>query len=321
MRKRGEENAKKLAVHSATALYRLFRLFLLLGISYIVLYPIITMLLESLTTPSDLFSSSHMWIPDHPTFENYRTWTGYFAYAKHAKITLEISVISTALQLIVCSLTGYGLARYRFRGNFLVFIMVILTIIVPIQTAQIPQYQDYQRFDFFGLGRLIGLFTGKPLTVNLLGTNWVVFIPAMLGVGVNAGLYIFLFRQFFKGLPSELEDAGRIDGCNALQTFLRVMAPNTIPVFVTVALLSMIFYWNDTLISNMYLNLDDAMPLMLYVEKMTDPQVASALGLSPEQYKAQTYVSLLTAVSPLTLVYIFCQNFFTACIDRSGIKG
>ncbi|MBO5197879.1 MAG: carbohydrate ABC transporter permease [Lachnospiraceae bacterium] len=316
-----EMTAKKAASVSSAVFYKIFRLFVLIGISYVVLYPILTMILQSITLPTDLFSSSRVWIPDNPTFTNFTHCLKYFKYGEHVWITVQIAAISTLCQVAVSSLVGYGLARYRFKGNTLVFMMVILTIIVPVQTAQIPMYVDYQKFDFFGIGKVIGWFTGTPLTVNLLNTKWVYYIPAMLGVGINSGLYIFLFRQFFKGMPKDLEDAGRVDGCNALQVYLRIMVPNTKPVFVTVALLSAIFYWNDSVISGMFLNITENMPIMLYTEFIMDPSYTGYTGVTPEQFKAETYVALLLAVAPLMILYIICQKFFTECMDRSGIKG
>lgn len=308
--------------------YRIFRLVILLGISYLVLYPIMTMVLQSITLPEDLYNQSRIWIPDHATFTNFVKMRTYFQYKEHLWITVRICVVSTFFQLLTCSLAGYGLARYRFKGNSLVFVMVILTIIVPIQTAQIPMYVNYQDFDFLGIGKLAGLVTGRELTVNLLETNWVYYVPAMFGSGLKSGLYIFLFRQFFKGMPMDLEDAGRVDGCNALQVYTRIMVPNTKPVFVTVALLSVVYYWNDSMISKMFINNVDNMPLMLYTETILTPSVLGAVqggkimaGMDGARYRVEMYAGLLLVVAPLMVLYIICQKFFTECMDRSGIKG
>ncbi len=312
----------KVAAYSASVwAYKAFRLLLLVGISYVVLYPILSMLLQSITIPNDVFSSSHVWIPQNPTFTNYTNVMKYFRYGEHAMITLRIVAICTAFQLAICSLTGYGLARYKFKGSGVVFMIVILSIIVPAQIAQIPMYLDYQKFDFFGIGSLIGLFTGEAVTVNLLNTNWVYYLPSAFGMGLSSGLFIFIFRQFFKGLPHDLEEAARVDGCGALQTFVRVMIPNTVPVFVTVALLSTIFYWNDTTIGRMFMSSSEKYPLMLYVETGRATEAAWMRGDSYQKFQFETYVVLLITVAPLVLVYIFCQRFFTECIDRSGIKG
>ncbi len=304
------------------ALYKVFRLVILICLSYIVLYPVLTMLVQSITLSDDLYNSSHLWIPDNPTFTNYTKVLEHFPYWKHLIITLEIVAVCTVSQMVVCSLVGYGLARYKFPGNAIIFIAVLSTIIVPVQTAQIPMYNTYRHFDFMGLSGLLSSLFGTPAEVNLISTNWVYYLPSMLGVGLNSGLFIFLFRQFFKGLPRDLEEAAWVDGCGAFRTFLRIIVPSTVPVFVTVGLLSSVFYWNDTLIGRMFMGYGERMPLMLYVEAYRDPHGEyPLLRQEPAQFRVETYVILVMTIAPLILLYIIGQRFFNECLDRSGIKG
>ena len=310
----------KIAQEGGKLIFKVCRYLLLAGISYLMIYPVMTMLSTALSRPIDLYNESTVWIPKNPTFTNFTSALRYFDYAHHLGITVSISTISTALQMLVCPLVGYGLARYRFKGNGLVFAMVIMTIIVPIQTAQIPMYLDYQAFDFFGIGRLIGLITGEPLTVNLLNTNWVYYIPAAFGVGLRSGLYIFLFRQYFKGMPKDLEDAGKVDGCSRFGIYLRIIIPNAKPVFVTEFLLSMIFYWNDTVISNMLLNTVNVQPLMPYTRRLMELQ-NTVDQLEEMRSRAEGMACLFMTVAPLMILFIVCQKFFIECMDRSGIKG
>ncbi len=321
MKNKKNAPAKKWGDVTGSVLYRAFRLFFLVGTSFLTLYPILSMVLSSLASPNDLLNENFVWIPDNPTLTNFTGLFSYFDYWSHAKITISIVLICTVLQLVVCSLTGYALARYKFKGNAFWFMCVVLTIIVPIQTVQLPMYASYRNFDFFGIGTVIGWFTGTKLTVNLLNSLWVYIVPALFGVGLSSGLYIFLFRQFFKGLPRDLEEAARVDGCNAFQIFVKIMIPNTVPVFVTVAMLSSIFYWNDTVISKLFYNRPEMQPLMLYVEQMGDPAYMQYKNLSYMEFTSQMYVLILTVVAPLVLIYIAGQNFFTECMDRSGIKG
>lgn len=301
--------------------YQLFRYLVLLGISYVVLYPVLSLLLTSITLPTDLFLNNHVWIPKNPTFTNFTDTLKYFRYTQHAWISAQIAIVGTVLTLVSCSLVGYGLARYRFKGNMFIFMCVILTIIVPTQTAVIPTYVYYQQFDFLGIGTIIGWFTGKPLTVNLLDTMWVYYFPATFASGLNSGLFIFLFRQFFRNMPRELEDAGRVDGCNPLSVYIRIILPNTKPVFVTVALLSCIFYWNDTLLSGRYSGVEENFPILHYIQSITDVMIMRGFGITPEEMLVQKNVMILLAIMPLILVFLFCQKFFIECMDRSGVKG
>ncbi|MBO5197127.1 MAG: carbohydrate ABC transporter permease [Lachnospiraceae bacterium] len=311
--------AKKMGSKASATLYKVFRLLLLIGLSYIVIYPILSLFLGSITLPEDLMDESRAWLPKNPTFTNYVNSFSYFKFFKHAGITLQIAGISTLIQLIVCSLIGYGLARYSFVGNSFLFGCVVFTIIMPIQTALLPMYLDYMQFDFFGIGQLIGVFTGTPYTVNLTGTKWVYYLPAIFGVGFNSGLFIFLFRQFFKGMPKDLEDAGKVDGCNPFMIYLRIMVPNTKPVFVTVALLSYIYYWNDTTLSNIMMMGTNDKPRMLYVKSL----MASAVIRHRDAIRvmAENQAIALMCVAPLLLLFIIGQRFFIESMDRTGIKG
>ena len=315
---------RKVAGAGGTVFFKIFRLLFLAGISYLMLYPVLTMLSVALSDPMTLMGDETVWIPRNATFKNFTNVLDYFEYWDHAKITIQKSVISTAITLLVCPLVGYGLARHRFPGNGLIFGMVILTIVVPIQVAQVPMYLEYQSFDFFGIGTLIGTVTGKPLTVDLLDTNWIFYLPAMFGMGLYSGLYIFLFRQFFKGMPKDLEDAGRVDGCSRLGIYAKIILPNVKPVFVTVLLLSMINYWNETLISNMLIVDANKQPLMVYAEQISRilHSQSSSLGhINSLESKAQSMAAVLMVSGPLMLLFLVCQKFFVESMDRSGIKG
>ncbi len=299
--------------------YKLFRYALLIGISYIAIFPIIRMISTSLTTAEDYYSGNHGFIPPLPTFENYKNVQSYFSYFKHAKVTLAITFTSTLVSVFICSLIGYGLGRYKFKGNGLVYAAVLFTIIMPIQTAQIPLTYYYRWFDIFGIGKLIGLFTGKEFTVNLLPNLGSFLVPALFGVGLKSGIFIFLFRQFFAGMPRDLEEAAKLDGCNPFKIYWKVMLPNIIPVLVTTLLLSVIYYWNDSLVSGMS-NLKMGTPIMVEVERLITLQ-QGAHHVSAMAMQVEYYSVLVMAVMPLVVVFICCQKFFVECMDRSGSKG
>ena len=303
----------------ASLLYKVFRYILLLGISYVALFPIIKMLSASLTMPEDYFSGNSGFIPSRPTFENFVNSQSYFPFLKPAKVSLIITVTSTIVSVFICSLVGYGLGRYKFKGSNLVYAAVLFTIIMLIQTAQIPLTYYYRWFDFFGIGKIIGLFTGKDVTVNLLSNLGSFLVPALFGVGLKAGIFIFLFRQFFAGMSKDLEEAAKLDGCSPFKIYWKVMLPNIIPVLVTVILLSTIYYWNDALVTGMS-NLSIGRPLMVEVEGLISLRVG-ADEISAMRLQVEYYSILLLAVMPLVAVFIFCQKFFVECMDRSGSKG
>lgn len=310
---------KNIGTPLGSFLYKLFRFVLLLGVSYLALYPIIKMVSASLTIADDYQNGVSNFIPENPTFENFKNFKHYFNYFKHAKVTILITVCSTLVSVFVCSLIGYGLGRYKFKGSALVYGAVLFTIIMPIQTAQIPLTYYYRWFDFFSIGKLVGLFTGKDLTVNILTNMGSFLVPALFGVGLKAGIFIFLFRQFFAGLPRDLEEAAKLDGCNPFKIYWKVMLPNIIPVLVTVLLLSAIYYWNDTIVTSMA-KLDIGTPLMVEVEKLITFNVGIE-ELTKARRSVEFNAILLIVVLPLVALFTFCQKFFVESMDRSGSKG
>ena len=314
--------SKKILEPGASLLYKLFRYLLLIGISYIVMFPIIKIASASFTLPEELYSQDAGYLPSQPTFINFIKYQSYFPYLEHAKNSLRISLISTAIQLVSCSLVGYGLGRYKFKGNAIVYAAVLFTIIMPIQTAMIPLVYEYRWFDFFGIGKLIGLFTGQTFTVNLLKKYMAFYVPCLFAVGFNSGIYIFLFRQFFASMPKDLEEAGKLDGCSPFAIYVRIMIPNIVPVIVTVALLSVIYYWNDSLMSGVFALKEDGKPLMVALKDMV--VLTSGIGtaeLDVTRRNAERYAIMLSIVTPLMLLFTFGQRFFVECMDRSGSKG
>ena len=302
-----------------TFAYNAFRYLLLIGVSYVAIFPIIKMVSAALTTAEDYYAGAAEYIPPVPTFQNFVNVQSYFDFLECLKVTLIVTFSCTIVSVFICSLVGYGLGRYKFKGSGLVYAAVLFTIIMPIQTAQIPLTYYYRWFDFFGIGKLIGLVTGTDFTVNLLPNLGSLLVPALFGVGLKAGIFIFLFRQFFAGMPRDLEEAAKLDGCNPFKIYWKVMLPNIIPVLVTVLLLSVIYYWNDTLVTGMS-NLNIGSTLMIEVEKLITLR-QGVTQISAMTMQVEYYSILLLSVLPLVVAFIFGQKFFVECMDRSGSKG
>ncbi|MBQ3491436.1 MAG: carbohydrate ABC transporter permease [Oscillospiraceae bacterium] len=316
---------KRIIFTAGKVLYNLFRYLLLIGIAYIALFPLIRLISASLTPPEEMLGNGGMtetnFVPNDPTFQNYTYGLSYFSYMKHAGATLYIALLSTFFTCITCSLAGYGLGRYAFKGRALVFGAMLMMIVVPLYTAQIPLYYDMRWFDFFGIGKIVGWFTGKPLTVNLLKNYLNYFVPALFGAGLSSGIFIFLFMQFFSGMPRDLEDAAKLDGCGPWKIYLKVMLPNITPVLATVALLSMVYYWNDSFICSMSTNVTNA-PLMMALDLLTSSGAIGDFGNADTASRiCANWAILVLSMAPLTVIFIFCQKFFVESMDRSGIKG
>ena len=150
------------------------------------------------------------------------------------------------LQLASTTLVGYGLARFEFRGKKLIMAAAIFTLIVPPQMMMVPLYLNWRFFDFFGLLKGGGL--------NLMGSYWPFLLTALTGTGLRNGLYILVMRQFFAGMPRNLEEAAYVDGAGPLTTFFRVMLPGAVPAMVIVFLFGFVWQWNDSFLTTLYLD-------------------------------------------------------------------
>jgi multiple sugar transport system permease protein len=222
----------------------------------------------------------------------------------------------TLLQLIVSSLAGYGFARFNFPMKNVLFAAVIITIMLPPHTIMFPLYTNFQTFNPLGI---IGLFNeGKP--VNLLGTPWPVYILTAFGVGLRTGLFIFIFTQFFRGLPKEIEEAALIDGAGNVRTFLQIMLPNAAPAIVTVSIFSIVWQYNDNFIGRLFNVSDD---ILLSKKISTLQATVSNLDAVNDPHISTLYVyaGVVLLIIPLFLIYIFLQKYLIKGIERSGIVG
>jgi len=292
------------------------------GLAYIFLFPVLYIISVSFQTAASANDPSVIWIPKDITLENFKITMEVLKYSSSVALSFKIAIFSTIAAVVSCSLAGYGLARFKFKERNIIFALVVLTIIIPSQATMIPSYLNFRFFDFGGIMKLLSPIIGKD-SINLLETSWVFILPAMFANGVRCGLYIFIFRQFFIGLPAELEEAAKIDGCGVLKTYVRIMVPLAVPCFVTVMLFSFIWHWNDLYGSIMYFG-SGARPINAMLEGLLQLLRQSNLYIgNTSPYQIRTYLasgSLLSIWPPLVL-YIFFQRFFTEGIAKTGIVG
>jgi multiple sugar transport system permease protein len=295
--------------------FKIFRAYLIFCLSFVVLYPLLYMISIAFRTGLDVIDPVVIWIPKNFTLRNFTEIMEIIGYWKSLMSTASVSLVATALQLVVCSITGYGLASFRFRGNGLLFAGVLLTIMVPIQVIAIPMFLQIRYFDFFGIGRFLALFSGQNLHVNLYNSALAIFLPAALGNGIRGGLYIFVFRQFFKGLPMDLEDAAYIDGCSVFKTYVRIIFPLSMPPALVVFLLSFLWYWNDVFVTPFFFS--NAKTLALAVDT-----IPSRLALGYDFYQVFTYqqAACLLMILPVLLVFLVLQKYFIQSVDKTGLK-
>ena len=305
----------------------IFRFVILLGVSYVVLYPFFTKIAASFMSPEDFIDVTVMLIPKYPSLDQYKAIFLENDYIAAFFNTLSLSLISAILQTFVSCLVGYGLAKFKFKGNALVMGAVILTMVVPHGTVYLSmfmQFRYFDLFDFFGLFESFG-YTGIIDAiagnggVQLTASYWPLVILSATGLAFKNGLYIFMMRQFFRGVPDELEESAYIDGSGTLRTFLQIIIPLSVPMMITIFLFAFSWQWTDDFYTNMFISTNKIklMPDIVGIPKSLETTYAG----QELYYSAINNTCGLMIIMPLVVMYLFCQRYLVQGIERSGIVG
>lgn len=321
----------------------ILRAFIFIGLSFVILFPIFKELSQSFMNPIDYSNPYVTYIPQKPTIVNYRVAALLLNYWKSFLCSLKLSVISTICQLFATSLAGYAFARLKFKGSNIIFWAVLLTLIVPPQAVALARTFYLQDFDILSIGNNPGLFEsllGHTLTLTGYGKDIVFYVTSITGQGIRAALFIYLFRQFFRGIPIELEESAQIDGAGIVRTFWSVMLPNARGIITTVALFAFVWQWNDSYYAGMYKiggDGDELFPLLtrqlitvserigtIMNNKEFESFIASVsqnLGKNSQFQSAIVSTAALMMMTPLLIGYLFVQRLFIEGVERSGIVG
>lgn len=300
------------------AVWPVFRALILFGLCFIILYPLIFMFSTAFRPNEQMSDPSIVWIPKSFTLSNIKQTWDIMQYDTTVLNTIKLNLISSLLSVASCAITGYGFARFKFKGRNVLFAIVILMIIVPPQITTIPLFIQFSYFKAFGL---VKVFTGEA-TMSLIDSGITMYAPAIFANGIKAGLFIYIFRQFFRGLPKELEDAAYLDGCGPFKTFIKVMAPNASSSFLTVFLFSIVWYWNDYYISSSFFTNNDTVALMLKnLDATLRAQLFNNQSISPRQIIVWLESGCILSTFPILIMYIFLQKYFVEGVERSGLVG
>lgn len=307
-------------------LWSIVRYVLVIGISFVIIYPILKQISVAFKDRADIYNPTIYMIPVHFTMENLRLAVQILDYGPLLGNTLLFVVSTTLLQAVSCALAGYGFARFAFPGRNLLFSFAILSILIPSSTLMVPMYLHFRSFDVLGL---IHLFTGKD-GVNLLNTYAPSLIASGLANGLKSGLFIYIFRQFFRGMPGEIEEAALIDGAGGFRTFFTIMLPNAIPPLVTVLLFAFVWQYNDTFYASLFMSQSDLMAIKVAsLPADVNQYLPSLLGIGsganvkadPNHVSMLVDTGILLAIAPLILMYLFVQRYFVESVERTGVVG
>ena len=309
------------------AVWPIFRFLILFGLGFVIMYPLLFMVSTAFRPNAEMNDPSIVWIPKSFTLDNLKQtatvmkfdiFSGFAAKDNTVINTIYLNVISSVLQVLTCSITGYGFARFKFKGRNVLFAIVLLMIIVPPQITTIPLYLQFAYFKLFGI---IPLYSGGE-QLSLINSGLTMYLPALFANGIKAGLFIYIFRQFFRGLPKELEDAAYLDGCGPFETYIKIMVPNAKTSFLTVFLFSIVWYWNDYYVSSSFFTENNTVALMLKnLDANLQQQLFQGQTVSVRQIIVWLESGCLLSITPILVMYIFLQKNFTEGIARSGLTG
>ena len=288
-------------------LISILRILLLICISFVILYPLFSKISISFMSVSDLFDVGVVYIPKAFTFNNYSRAAELVNYFPSLFKTFGFIILTSFLQVAASLLVGYGFARFDFKFKNFWFACAILTLIVPAQSIMAPLHFHFKNFNLFGLFGSNGL--------NLLNTTWPIILMSATCMGLNSCIYIYMFRQYFKGFPKELEESGKVDGANSFTIFIRIIIPCAVSMIVTAFLFSFVWQWTDTFYLNVFMPGND----FLSVSIVGLPSAVGATDLNYRSIMSNVGVILLTL--PILIIFLFAQRFFVESIERSGIVG
>ena len=303
----------------------LFRFLLLLGISYVILFPFFSKISSSFMSKDDFVDVTVRLIPKYPTLSTYAAIIKDNGYFEALLNTFLLSLGCGVIQTFMCCLIAYGLAKFKFKGNNLVFFAVIFTMVVPHTTLQLSLFMKFRYFDILGIVNLLGgglidaiNLTDGETSINFINSNWPLFIMSFTGLAYKNGLFIFMLRQFFRSsIPDELEESAYLDGSGVFRTFVSIIIPLSVTMLVTVFMFSFCWQWTDKFYTNLFFTTagDKLLPDIIKVPKSLDTQYA---GQSLYTSAINNACGILILV-PLIVLYLFGQRYIVEGIARSGL--
>ncbi|MEG6614592.1 carbohydrate ABC transporter permease [Pseudoclostridium thermosuccinogenes] len=298
-----------------SVLLSVFKFIIIVGMSYIILGPVINIVCNSFFSGTDVYNPSVFMIPLNPTLENYRLAFSRLNYWSTLAYTMIYIVTLTLIQILICSMVGYGFARFEFPFKKLLFGCVIVTIVLPAHVIMLPLYQHFRRWDIFGIIEAI-----TRDTVNLLSQETPMYLMTLFGSGLRSGLFIYIFRQFFRGLPKEIEEAAFIDGAGPWYTYFRIMLMNAMPAVISVGVFSMVWQYNDMFYAKLFsmpsshiltFRLSTIQATIEFMDQIKDPMIS----------QLAVYSGIILVLLPILIIYFVLQKYFVEGIERSGIVG
>lgn len=267
---------------------------LVFGFGLLMLYPLIWMFMSAFKETNTIFTTASQLIPEKFTFENYANgWKGFagISFATFFKNSLFVTIVATIGTLASSALVAYGFSRCNFKGKKILFAAMMASMMLPGQILMVPQYLWYQKLGWVG--------SFAPLIV-----------PFCFAV---QGFFVYLMMNFIDGIPRELDEAAKIDGCSYYGIFGRIILPLMVPSLITGGIFSFMWRWDDFMSALLYINDAAKYPVSLALKLFSDPGSSSDYGAM----FAMANLSLI----PIVLIFFIFQRYLVDGIATSGLKG
>lgn len=286
---RGEKNMlKRKAINKI--IYHVF----VCGFGLVMLYPLFWMFMSSFKETNTIFTTAGQLIPDEFVFENYvNGWKGFAgtSFAVFFKNSLFITIISTLGTLVSSALVAYGLSRCQFRGKKILFAAMLASMMLPGQILMVPQYLWYQKLGW-------------------VGSFFPLIVPYCFAI---QGFFVYLMMNFIDGIPRDLDEAAKIDGCSYYGIFGRIILPLMVPSLITGGIFSFMWRWDDFMSALLYISTAAKYPVSLALKLFADPGSSS-------DYGAMFAMATLSLV-PIVLIFFIFQRYLVDGIASTGLKG
>ena len=260
----------------------------------IMVYPLLWMVLSSFKPTDQVLPTSSQLIPAQWTLDNYvNGWKGFMGYSFGVFFanSFFIATVSTFGTLISSAFVAFALQRLQFRGKKILFTLVLSTMMLPAQILMIPQFMWYRY-------------------MNWVGTYYPMILPYFFAI---QGFFVYLIMNFIGGIPKDLDESAKIDGCSYYGTFFRIILPLIVPALVTSAIFSFIWRWDDYLSALLYVNRANMRPVALALQLFSDPSSGSDIG--------STLAMSTLSILPATIIFLIFQKSLVEGIATTGIKG
>lgn len=304
--------------------FKIFAASLIIGMCFTILYPIIKLIPSVVNNVEDMGNPDIVWVPERMSLVSFKAAIR-LVYGNFSIMFLSLLYAASiaVIQVFVSAMAGYVLGRVKIPGGAIIFALVIITFCVPDQSLLISQYLRFKNFDILGLFRF---FTGD--TVDLINKPATLYLLAIFGFGLKQSMFIYMFRQFFLGLPKELEEAALIDGCGFYKTYFKIALPNATPTIMTVLILSFVWNYGDTYYTGYFYPEGPFTAVRLsqkFAQTQSDTIVTAvqtwynAPAASSFAFDAVKQAAVIIFLIPLLIVYFCVQRNLVENMEQSGM--